>query len=184
VVVHDAPPAEGGGRGGQCAAGVRVATGDVIAIVHADARVNHPLFSQALHVLSQDATLIGGAFGSVFAGTGVPLGLLEFANDLRAAFLGIPFGDQVQFFRREPIVQRDAYPAIPLMEDVELAARLRELGRTTYLFGDVHASARAWQSDRLKRAVLIIRLVTGYLWHRRWGRADPLAMYRRYYGRG
>ncbi|MBT3294260.1 MAG: glycosyltransferase [Verrucomicrobia bacterium] len=182
VVVHDAPPAEGGGRGGQCAAGVRAATGDVIAIVHADARVNTPFFSQSLHVLSQDATLIGGAFGSVFTGTGVPLGLLEFANDLRAAFLGIPFGDQVQFFRRDPIVQLDAYPAIPLMEDVELAVRLRELGRTTYLFGDVQASARAWQSGQLGRAVLIVRLVTGYLWHRRCGRADPLAMYRRYYG--
>ena len=182
TIRHTAPPDAGGGRGGQCAAGLNTAQGDVVAIVHADTRITGPVFSRALQVLNRDAGVVGGAVGSVFDGPGLPLRIVEFCNDLRAAFLGIAFGDQIQFFRRAPVVRQGAFPAIPLMEDVELSARLRELGRTVYLFGDAVVSARAWQSGRFARAVLVVRLVAAYLWRRRLGRADPVAMYRRYYG--
>jgi len=181
ILMHTAPPEAGGGRGGQCTAGLRIATGDVVAIVHADTRVERPVFTQALQLLNRDATVVGGAVGSCFGELGGPLRMLGLANDFRAAFLGLAFGDQVQFFRREPVVQLNAYPAIPLMEDVELSARLRELGRTVFLFGDADVSARAWQSGRVRRALLIIWLVALYRWQRLWKRTNPLAMYRRYY---
>jgi hypothetical protein len=184
VVSHDAPPESGGGRGGQINAGLRVATGDVVAVVHADVRVKSPCFSRVVQMLEREPGVVGGALGSVFDGSGFALLFVGFLNDVRSAFLGVAFGDQVQYFRREPVMACDAYPVIPLMEDVELSLRLAGLGRLVYLFGDATVSARAWQWGRAARAMLVVRLVTVYLWRRLCGRADAVRMYREYYGRG
>jgi len=171
-----------GGRGGQILAGIEQAQGDVIAIVHADSLVSPELLTKALEVLQQNPEVAGGAIGSVFAGRGWRLRLIEFLNDFRAAFLGIGFGDQVQFFRRKAGVERQIFCGIPLMEDVELSLRLGRIGRSVFLFGDVQTSARKWKKAGYGRAVLIIRLVATYLWLRLWGKADADAMYRQYYG--
>ncbi len=181
VIRHTAPPENGGGRGGQIHAGVMKATGDVIAVVHADTRVTAPTFSCLLDMLRKNPSIVGGAVGSVFNGGGARLRLLEFANDLRAVCMGISFGDQVQFFRRKPVLENDLYPNIPLMEDIELSLRLPRIGRTAFLLGNARVSARRWQTGASQRAGLIIWLFTVYLWKRLWGKADTLAMYRQYY---
>ncbi len=182
VIRHDAPPGAGGGRGGQIRAGVAAAEGDVVAVVHADTRVAADEFGRMLALLRQQPMIVGGAIGGCFQGRGIPLRLLEAANDFRAVFLGISFGDQVQFFRRRPAAAADLYPDIPLMEDVELSLRLQGLGRTAFLFGEAEISARRWRSGVSRRAGLIIRLFASYLWQRLFGPPDTLAMYRKYYG--
>lgn len=183
VLLHDAPPQAGGGRGGQVAAGVRAASGDVVAIAHADTRIGGAEFSRALRVLAHDRGLIGGAIGSVLDSKGWHLRVLEAGNRFRMIWMDIAFGDQIQFFRREPVVERDLFPAIPLMEDVEMSLRLRRLGRQTFTFGRAVVSARHWQSGSRTRAMLIIRLVGRYLWQRLLGNTDTRQMYERYYGR-
>ncbi len=181
VIEHPAPPEAGGGRGGQVSAGVSRAVGDVVVILHADTLISPGTFQRILTTLTNHPEVIGGAVGSGFDAPGWRLRLLEVANDFRAAFLGLSFGDQVQFFRRAPVLERGLVPDIPLMEDVELALRLRLLGRTAYLWGDCRVSARRWQSRGYWRSLLVIRLVASYLWQRLWGRPDTARMYRRYY---
>ena len=171
------------GRGGQIYAGIQDARGDVIAIVHADTLVTAPTFRRVLNVLSKQPILVGGAVGSVFDGNGGLLRLLEFANDFRAVFFGISFGDQVQFFRRNPVVKQNLFPSIPLMEDVEFSLRMHRLGRQVFLFGNALVSARRWRSDGFKHSVLVIRLLAVYLWQRVWKKTDTLSLYRRYYGK-
>lgn len=183
VVRHLAPPANGGGRGGQIHAGVAVAMGDVIAVVHADTRITAPVFGQMIGLLRRQPMIVGGAVGGRFQGRGWRLRLLETANDFRAVFLGISFGDQVQFFRRGPVVGRGLYPDIPLMEDVELSLRLQGLGRVAFLFGGADISPRRWHTGVSRRAGLIIRLFLTYLWQRLQGRPDTLSMYLKYYGK-
>ena len=178
---HTAPPETGGGRGGQIAAGLAKATGDVVAIVHADTMVPAPAFSRICHVLAADRAVVGGAFGSVFDARHWWVRMLGPANDFRAALLGLPFGDQVQFFRRRPVSEAQAFPGIPLMEDVELALRLDRLGRRAFLFGSARVSARHWRHRKLARAWLIVRLLGTYLLTRLLGRADPHRLYLRYY---
>jgi glycosyltransferase involved in cell wall biosynthesis len=182
VLTHDQPVEFGGGRGGQNYAGVMAATGEVVAIVHADTRLEEGALTRVVEILQQKPGVVGGAVGCVFDGQGWRLRLLDVANHFRAAVLGISFGDQVQFFRRAAVVDLDCYPNIPLMEDVELSLRLRRLGRRVYLFGGALASPRSWERGAGKRAVLVIGLVAEYLWKRLWGKPDALAMYRRYYG--
>ena len=171
------------GRGEQIYAGIQNARGDVIAIVHADTLVTAPTFQKILNVLSKQPILAGGAVGSVFNENGGLLRLLEFANDFRAVFFGISFGDQVQFFRRKPVVRQNLFPSIPLMEDVEFSLRMHRLGRRIFLFGNALVSTRRWRSDGFKHSVLVIRLLVAYLWQRVWKKPDTLSLYRRYYGK-
>ena len=182
VIVHSRPVEAGGGRGGQIHAGVEAATGDIVAIVHADTRLVAGALDRMVVDLNREPGVIGGALGCTFDGDGWRLRLLDLANHFRAAVLGIAFGDQVQFFRRLPVVEQDIYPNLPLMEDVELSLRLRALGCVSYGRGGARVSPRSWQSGAGRRAMLIITLVGRYLWLRRWGRADALQMYRQYYG--
>ena len=183
VVRHLAPPENGGGRGGQIRAGVMASEGDVIAVVHADTRITAPVFGQMIDLLRCQPMIVGGAVGGRFHGRGWRLRLLEAANDFRAVVLGISFGDQVQFFRRGPVVEAGLYPDVPLMEDVELSLRLQGLGRTAFLFGGAEISPRRWRSGVSRRAGLIVRLFLTYLWQRLWGQPDTLSMYLKYYGK-
>ena len=169
------------GRGLQIDAGLRKAAGDVVAIVHADTQVPPDSWNRVMEMLQANPGVVGGSLGSDFDGGGFGLFGIEALNDIRAAVFSFPFGDQVQFFRRAAVMDRNLFPAIPLMEDVELGIRLLGIGRTVHLFGSARASLRGWQHKRFSRAWLIIRLFVYYLFKRLWGPVDTHAMYRRYY---
>lgn len=181
VIKHSALPENGGGRGGQVYVGIKAATGDVIAVVHADTIVTAPTFTKILNVLAKNPMIAGGAVGGIFIDSDWRMRLIEFANDLRVVFMGISFGDQVQFFRRKPVLERNLFPAIPLMEDVELSLRLNKLGRQAYLFGNALISARRWQTLGFRNSISVIYRVASYLWQRIWRKPDTLGMYRSYY---
>jgi len=184
IICHAALPEMGGGRGGQVRAGVATAVGDVIAVVHADTRIVAPALTHIVGLLRRQPMIVGGAVGGRFDEQGWRLRLLEAANDFRAAFLGISFGDQVQFFRRGPIVATGGYPDMPLMEDVELSLRLQNLGRVVFLFGDAKISSRRWRRGVSRRAGRILCLFLTYLGPRLLGRRpDTFAMYQAYYNK-
>ncbi len=182
VIQHIAPPEQGGGRGGQIHAGMIEAKGDVVAIVHADTHITAPAFAELLAILEKQPIIAGGAIGSVFNASGLRFRCLEIANDFRAVFFGITFGDQVQFFLRKPVVEADLFPDIPLMEDVELSIRLPKIGRQVFLFGNASVSARRWQTAGYAHSFLIIRLLAAYLWNRLRGKPESITLYQRYYG--
>ena len=184
VIQHSALPENSGGRGGQIYAGIKAAAEDIIAIVHADTIVTAPTFTKILNVLDKNPIIVGGAVGGIFDVSGWRMRLIEFLNDFRFVFMGIGFGDQVQFFRRKPVLERNLFPAIPIMEDVELSLRLNKLGRQIYLFGDALISARRWQAAGFRNSINVIRRVAFYLLQRMWRKPDTLAMYRNYYDLG
>ncbi len=184
MVIHgSADPEKGGGRGGQINAGLAPARGDIAAVVHADSLAPPGVFSAVRDILARDATVAGGAIGCVFSSSAPLMRLVEAANDFRAVFLGVSFGDQVQFFRREPVVRQALFPAIPLMEDVEFCPRLSRLGRRVFLFGEVRVSARRWKKTGYGNFISIPLRVAAYLWRRLWGDVDVLAMHRAYYSK-
>jgi hypothetical protein len=172
----------GASRGGQSRAGLAHATADVVAVVHADTRVERGTFSRVIEVLRANPDLVGGAVGERFAAPGVFLRLLEAANGARAALTGISFGDQVQFFRRDPVHTGNVFPDLPLMEDVELSLRLRRLGRLTFLWGAATVEPRRWRAHRLAHVWLVVSLLARFLIARALGRVDAASLYRSYYG--
>lgn len=181
VIKHIKPIESGGGRGGQILAGINHATADIIAIAHADTIITKPEFSNALSVLQKQHMVIGGAIGSIFDSQGVTPSILPIGNDAKSALAGISFGDQIQFFRRRPILKHNTFSDMPLMEDLELALRLKSLGSTVHLFGNAVVSSRHWQHNEIKRTLMILGLLTNYFIQRLWKQPDVIKMYKRYY---
>ncbi len=183
VLVHDKPYYLGGGRGGQIKAGITQASGDVVAIVHADTIVPSKLFRRMITALNSRPSVIGGSVGCRFKnGAGFKLRIIEFLNDARAIFFSISFGDQVQFFRREPVVLYDMFPDMPLMEDVEFSIRMNSFGGQVFLLGRACVSARRWQRLGLKNSITIVSLFMQYLVKRLFNNhLDTSLFYNKYY---
>jgi rSAM/selenodomain-associated transferase 2 len=161
------------GRGPQIKAGIDLATGDVILILHADCVAAKGAFERLIKSLEADAHVVGGAFGMQFKPQNPKTRFIALLNNLRTNLTGISFGDQAQFFRREALGHMGGFPPIMLMEDVELSLRLKEIGRLVFLRDGIVVSDRRWNGSRFAGNLLtVIYLFTRYLIERRWGTAD------------
>ena len=172
------------GRGVQIAEGLRHATGDLIIVVHADTRLAPTAITQMHTFCVRYPHICGGSNASKFSVPGVRFAFITALNTFRSRFSGISFGDQVQFFRREALL--NAVPRVKLMEDIEISLLLRERGAMWVLPCLAISSARRWE----KRAytgnmITVIALTAIYLVRRRcgllWG--DNSDFYRKYYGK-
>lgn len=134
------------GRGRQLQCGAEHATGDWLLFVHADCLIGAESTSQ-IEALSQDATIVGGAFRQSIDSDGWRYRLLELGNAWRAERLGWIYGDQAMFVRRDVFNQLGGFADMPLMEDLEFSKRLRKVGKTVVLPGPVVVSARRWQKQ-------------------------------------
>lgn len=181
VVVHNRPPEDGGGRGGQIKRGIMAAGGDAVVILHADALLPDKNVDRIITLLNRYPDVVGGSVGCRFESSAFRLRIIELANDIRAAFLKISFGDQVQFFRRRPVVARDLFPDIPLMEDVEFSIRLHRLGRQLHLFGNARVSSRRWEKIGFRNAPWVFITVLIYIIRRIFATPDTAVLYEKYY---
>jgi rSAM/selenodomain-associated transferase 2 len=147
------------GRGPQMNAGARAASGAVLLFLHADVTLPADAAAHVAAALA-DPGVVGGAFRTwtVADGGGWPLGPLLHLADLRSRVTRLPYGDQALFVRREAFWRAGGFPAQPLMEDVELARRLRRLGRLVTVPASVRVSGRRFAHNPL-RAVLALRLL-------------------------
>ncbi|MHC1789340.1 glycosyltransferase [Solidesulfovibrio sp.] len=178
--------AAGGGRGGQIAAGLAACRGEAVLVLHADAVLAPDVPARIVRSLARYPQVVGGVVGMRFDARGAGLGLVMALNALRAETTGIGFGDQGQFFRREALALAGGFPDMALMEDVELALRLRAVGETLGLGGGLTVSGRRWAGGGFSgKAAGVIGLCAAYLAGRRVGRSDPtgLRYFKRYYGR-
>ena len=95
-----------------------------------------------------------GAFSQRIDAGGLAFRLLEWGNARRARWLGLPYGDQAIFVRREAFFAAGGFPDVPLMEDVLLMQRLRRRAWPLLLPGPVHVSARRWQRHGVVRQTI------------------------------
>ncbi|MBO0698756.1 MAG: glycosyltransferase [Zavarzinella sp.] len=165
----------GRGRGGQIAAGVAGCSEDVIVVAHADMRFPPDALAAIDAHLRSHPACPGGCFGHRFDRPGWAHRAVEWW-DRRRAMRGHSYGDQAQFFRRDRL---GPFPDLPLLEDVELARRLRMLGRPAYLDRPVTVSAR-----RYERLGWLRVMAGNWMIRRAYERDGPAAcwrLYRRYY---
>jgi rSAM/selenodomain-associated transferase 2 len=144
-IVSSAP-----GRGLQLNAGARQATGEYLLFLHAD----NQLGDQCLSQICQHPQARWGAFRQSIDSPRKIFRIIEWGNALRARRRGMPFGDQAIFVRRQLFLDQGGFPEIPLMEDVELAKRLRRIDRPLLLAGPLTVSARRWEKNGVVRQTL------------------------------
>ncbi|NJD38333.1 MAG: glycosyltransferase [Geobacter sp.] len=163
------------GRGNQLAAGAEVATGSIILMLHADTL----LPDGGLQAVT-GAVANGTGWGAFRLGIDSPelaYRMIEWFVDLRCKLFALPYGDQAIFVTRTSLESIGGIPLLPLMEDVELARRLRKAGKCfTLLPQRVQTSPRRWQKDgilrrTLKNWLLLLRYLAG---------ADPDKLSRNY----
>jgi rSAM/selenodomain-associated transferase 2 len=132
------------GRGTQLRAGVEASTGEVVVFLHADNRLGPNAGSALANALREERTL-WGAFRQRIEAPGAVYRAIEWGNACRVSLLGLAYGDQAMFVRRDALDRVGGAPPLPLMEDVALSQRLRRLARPLLLPGPVYVSPRRWQ---------------------------------------
>lgn len=151
------------GRAQQMNAGAEVASGEILLFLHADTHLPSDYATWVRQTLSRPQTA-AGAFQLAIASQARSLRWVEFGVRLRSRWLGLPYGDQALFLRRETFVAAGGFPELPLMEDFALVRRLHRFGRIRIAPAPALTSARrweqlgVWQTTALNQAI-----VTGYL---------------------
>jgi hypothetical protein len=174
------------GRGLQIREAIAQTRAEVILVLHADSRLRPGAVGRMLASLKAFPRAPGGAFGMVFESRSRFARVIAGLNHLRVLATGISFGDQGQFFRRSALARVGGYPGLMLMEDVELALRMKRIGRPLYLADGIRVSDRRWRGQaRGRNVATVIGLFVHYLARRRFmgDTGDGRAFYRRYYRR-
>ena len=136
-----------GARAEAMNAGAAAASGDVLVFLHADTHL------PAGAGTAIDAALRRAGAGAFRIGFDRPRPLVERAVNARSRLLGIVYGDQAIFVSREAFERVGGYRPLPIMEDRDLAARLRRTGGLAIVPLAVTTSARRHRSDGHARAL-------------------------------
>ena len=154
VCVLEAPR----GRGPQMNAGASAAAGDVLLFLHAECSLPRDAGAWVERALAEPRVVAGAFRVRTYADGGRNwLGPLLRLADLRSRTTRLPYGDQAVFVRREAFHRAGGFPNQPLMEDVELARRLRRVGRIRTVPAEVRVSGRRFLAQPV-RTVLAMRL--------------------------
>ena len=165
------------GRARQMNAGARAARGDVLLFLHADTRLP-PGASVAIVRALEDPAVASGRFDVRFCNPHWAFRMIAALMNWRSRLTGIATGDQAIFVRRQVFEALGGFRDIPLMEDVELCARLKRCGRTGCLRQRVVTSSRKWEREGIVRTIVLmwaLRLLYFF-------RVDPMRLDRWYYG--
>jgi rSAM/selenodomain-associated transferase 2 len=132
------------GRGVQLNVGARAARGDTLLFLHADTELPLDARDWIEHTFT-DPAVVAGAFRLhtiADAGQRNWLGPCLRIADIRSHVTRLPYGDQALFVRRHAFEAVGGFPDQALMEDVDLARRLRRVGRLVTVPAYVRASGR------------------------------------------
>ncbi|MGH9458049.1 MAG: TIGR04283 family arsenosugar biosynthesis glycosyltransferase [Thermoanaerobaculia bacterium] len=141
------------GRGRQLNAGAARAEGDVLLFLHADTRL--PDGAVAAVVAAVDRGVVFGGFRLAFAEERLALRVGAFLINLRTRLTRAPWGDQAQFVRRDVFERAGGFRDIPIMEDYELAMRMKRYGRRGVLPLKVVTSGRRFLAVGVARTVAL-----------------------------
>lgn len=161
------------GRGGQIARGAEAASGKWLLILHADTHLPTG-WTDAVRAHMNSRPSHAGYFRLSFRSEGIAPRLVSGGANLRSRLFGLPYGDQGLLLTKTLLRHVGGVPDVPLMEDVELARRLK--GRLAPLNATVSTSAVRYARDgwgrriarnlvtlaRYKAGIAPERLVGGY----------------------
>ncbi len=172
-VIDSAP-----GRAVQMNAGAAAATGEALLFLHADSLLPEGADRLIFDALNEMGS-VWGRFDVAIIGHHFMYSVIAWFMNHRSRLTGIATGDQGIFMTRVVFEQSGGFPVQPLMEDIELCARLRKIAPPACLREKIVTSARRWDRNGLWRTILLMwRLRLRY-----WMGASPTELHRAYYGK-
>jgi len=148
------------GRAVQQNRGADAATGRVLLFLHADTRLPADFGPQLFELLMDPAVALG-AFRFATDWAHPAMRWIACAANWRSSCLGMPYGDQAFFMRRERFDQAGGFPPAAIAEDLFLARRMARLGRIGLAPGAAVTSARRWRMRGIVRTTVINYLIAG-----------------------
>lgn len=137
-------------RARQCNRAAEEATGECLLFLHADTHLPAGACDAAADALAGGYDF--GGFRLRFAERSWKLRLAETMINLRTRLTRQPWGDQAQFLRRDDFLRSGAFREMPILEDYELATRMR---RRVLLPMYVTTSGRRFLEKGVVRTVVI-----------------------------
>jgi len=140
------------GRARQMNAGAALAQGDILLFLHADTTLPpaaNPLIAQAIASGAD-----WGRFDVQISGESFWFPVIAAFMNLRSRLTGIATGDQAIFVKRSIFEQIGGFPDLPLMEDIVLSQRLKQVSRPACLRTKVSTAGRRWEKHGVLRTVL------------------------------
>ena len=149
----------------------RNARGELLLFLHADSIL--PDDFGELIVSAQD----WGFFRLRLSADAFAYRVIETFINLRTRFSKVAGGDQCLFFRRRFFETLGGYPSIPLMEDVAISKKAKQLAAPLIIESAVTSSSRRWQQQGIVKTILL-------MWSLRlafWLGVNPARLHRIYY---
>jgi rSAM/selenodomain-associated transferase 2/rSAM/selenodomain-associated transferase 1 len=151
------------GRAAQMNAGARWALGrgathpEALLFLHADTRLPPNADELVARALSMGHPApCWGRFDVQIEGRHPGLRMVQIFMNLRSRLSGIATGDQALFVRSADFLAVGGFPAQPLMEDIEMSARLRRRTPPACLPERVLTSGRRWETRGLWRTIALM----------------------------
>jgi rSAM/selenodomain-associated transferase 2 len=136
-------------RAAQVNRGIEAASNENIVVVHADTLLPAGAASAVERALGDGAGF--GGFRVSFLEGGARLAYVALMINARTRITKKPWGDQAQFGRRDAL----RYPLFPIMEDYELARRMKRAGRVAILPLAVCTSGRRFLEKGVIRTSIL-----------------------------
>jgi rSAM/selenodomain-associated transferase 2 len=137
------------------------ASNDALVFLHADTLLPAGACELVVNMLT-NGVLFGG-FRLQFSEPSRRLRIAASLINLRTRFTRCPWGDQAQFVSRTAFLESGGFLEIPIMEDYELAIRMKRRGRTVVLPETVTTSGRRFlQRGVLRTALTNWRIIAGW----------------------
>jgi rSAM/selenodomain-associated transferase 2 len=134
--------------------GISVAENDTIIVLHADT-----LLPSGAAAAVEDVLNDGALFGAFHVAFVEGLRFVAFMINARTRLTRKPWGDQAQFARRQTFLRMGGYPPFPIMEDYELARRMKRAGKIALLPLAVQTSERRFLAKGVLRTTLVNWLI-------------------------
>ena len=141
------------GRATQMNCGAEAARGQVYLFLHADTLLpaDFDRFLDARAVCAD----FWGSFDIRLSGRHISFRCIERCMNLRSRLTGIAMGDQAIFTGSQLFNRVNGYADIPLMEDIELCARLKQISAPLRIGQPVISSSRRWEQHGIASTVLL-----------------------------
>lgn len=150
-----------GSRGARLADAARRAGGEVLFFLHADSRP--PEDALALIRESLNAGAAAGAFSLRYEPEDSRMRWIAWWANRRARLLGLAFGDQGIFCRRDAYLAAGGFHDLPVCEDVDLVRRLKRAGPFVIRPETTATSPRRYRERGVLRQVLRVwKVLAGY----------------------
>jgi rSAM/selenodomain-associated transferase 2 len=141
------------GRGIQLEKGAKNSTGELLLFLHADTQLPEDFYPVIISACFNITPC--GAFRIKIGSDRFIFRILEFFANMRAKYLGMPFGDQAMFISREAYEKTGGFSPIPIFEDVDIVRRLKMNNYHIHILDrQVLTSARRWEKEGILRTTL------------------------------